>query len=210
MRDRFSNFQFRVSRAARAGADLAQFVEHVLGKDGVSGSIPLIGSRILGRPGYDDLSMSESSFEVFVPDYTSSVDEYRRAQSAPKAELPELTDDQKAVARGFKISEEEYARGVLAGIYGHKRQVDRGRRLGEKVQTILAELGTPDRVARVTYQIDRLRWLVSIRTADRIVDVAVPRELADDILDSALRKQAEEFRLHVATSLGIATPVTES
>ena len=26
-------------------ADVAQLVEHVLGKDGVSGSIPLIGSR---------------------------------------------------------------------------------------------------------------------------------------------------------------------
>ena len=28
-------------------ADVAQLVEHVLGKDGVSGSIPLIGSRDL-------------------------------------------------------------------------------------------------------------------------------------------------------------------
>ena len=27
-------------------ADVAQLVEHVLGKDGVSGSIPLIGSRL--------------------------------------------------------------------------------------------------------------------------------------------------------------------
>ncbi len=27
-------------------ADVAQLVEHVLGKDGVSGSIPLIGSRV--------------------------------------------------------------------------------------------------------------------------------------------------------------------
>ena len=30
-----------------SGADVAQLVEHVLGKDGVSGSIPLIGSRVL-------------------------------------------------------------------------------------------------------------------------------------------------------------------
>jgi hypothetical protein len=35
---------FRVLRARRA--DVAQLVEHVLGKDGVSGSIPLIGSRV--------------------------------------------------------------------------------------------------------------------------------------------------------------------
>jgi hypothetical protein len=41
---RFSSFDFlRALRARRA--DVAQLVEHVLGKDGVSGSIPLIGSR---------------------------------------------------------------------------------------------------------------------------------------------------------------------
>ncbi len=35
-----------VNTGQRAGrADVAQLVEHVLGKDGVSGSIPLIGSR---------------------------------------------------------------------------------------------------------------------------------------------------------------------
>ena len=31
---------------ATSCADVAQLVEHVLGKDGVSGSIPLIGSRV--------------------------------------------------------------------------------------------------------------------------------------------------------------------
>ena len=40
---RFSNFDFRFFRRA----DVAQLVEHVLGKDGVSGSIPLIGSKDL-------------------------------------------------------------------------------------------------------------------------------------------------------------------
>ena len=38
---RISSFDFRFLRA-----DVAQLVEHVLGKDGVSGSIPLIGSRV--------------------------------------------------------------------------------------------------------------------------------------------------------------------
>ena len=50
---RTSSFGNRVSifsaRFAGGGADVAQLVEHVLGKDGVSGSIPLIGSRALIR-----------------------------------------------------------------------------------------------------------------------------------------------------------------
>lgn len=153
--------------------------------------------------------MGRTHFEISVSDFTSSVEEYRRAQSAPKSELPELTQDQKAVARGFKISEEEYARGVLAGIYGRRRQEERGRRLGERVQKILDELGAGERVVRVAYQMDRLRWLVSIQDSGGVVDVAVPRELADDVLDSALKEQAEEFRARVVRSLGIVGTVTK-
>ena len=49
--DAFSTFELRVSRARGARrADVAQLVEHVLGKDGVSGSIPLIGSRDFRKP----------------------------------------------------------------------------------------------------------------------------------------------------------------
>jgi hypothetical protein len=153
--------------------------------------------------------MSRAHFEISVPDYTSSVEEYRRAQSAPKSELPELTEDQKVVARGFKISEEEYARGVLAGVYGRERQEARGRRLGEKVQKILDELEANDRVVRVSYQMDRLRWMLSIKTSQGVVDVAVPRDLGDDVLDSALKEQAEELRARVARSLGIEGTVTK-
>jgi len=69
--------------------------------------------------------MGGTPFEISVSDYTSSVEEYRRAERAPKSELPVLSDDQKEVARRFKISEEEYARGVLAGIYGRERQRNR-------------------------------------------------------------------------------------
>jgi hypothetical protein len=35
-------------------APVAQLVEHVLGKDEVSGSIPLVGSRFEGCPGCPD------------------------------------------------------------------------------------------------------------------------------------------------------------
>lgn len=150
------------------------------------------------------LAMPTEPFEVFVPDYTSSIEEYRRAQRAPKSELPQLTGDQKAVARRFKISEEKYARGVLAGIYGRERQRARGKELGETVQAIVDDFGTRAQVVRVAYQSDRLRWLISMKTSDGIVDVAVPRELGDDVLDTALRESAEELRGRVGRALGLA------
>ena len=54
-----TNFDFRISSfSASRRADVAQLVEHVLGKDGVSGSIPLIGSR----DSFEALIEAESSW----------------------------------------------------------------------------------------------------------------------------------------------------
>jgi len=147
------------------------------------------------------MAKSSEPFEVLVADYPSSIEDYQRAQRAPKSELPQLSDDQKAVARGFKISEEEYARGVLAGIYGREKERSRGKCLGEEIQKIIDSIGEDGHVARVVFETDRLRWLVTIRTSKRLVNVAIPLELADDVLDSALRARVEELRVRVAEVL---------
>jgi hypothetical protein len=154
--------------------------------------------------------MSTDSFEVLVWDYTTSIEEYQRAQQAPKSELPALTDEQELVARRFKISEEEYARGVLAGIYGRERQRARGRRLGKEVQRILGDLGADGQVVRVAYETARLRWVVAIKVTEGIVGVAVPRELADDVLDWAIHDRTEELRARVADAVRPAGTVAKS
>lgn len=148
-------------------------------------------------------------FEIVVPDYSSSVDEWQRAMQAAESELPKLTDEQKEVARKFKISAEEYARGVLAGLYGQKRMRDRAQRLGEWVQAILEEGGSGDRVTGVRYQMDRLRWILTIRTAEGEANIAVPREIVDDVLDWGLRDQVEDLRVRLRRGLGqssVGTP----
>jgi hypothetical protein len=153
--------------------------------------------------------MGGTSFEISVSDYTSSVEEYRRAETAPKSELPKLSDDQKAVARRFKITEEEYARGVLAGIYGRERQRARGRQLGELTQNMLAELGRSDQVVHVAYEMDKVRWVVSIKASNGIAQVAIPRELASDLLDSGLTEYERELKSRVARALGVAEGTTK-
>lgn len=146
--------------------------------------------------------MSDSSFNIVVSDYTTSMEEWRRAQQAPKSELPDLTEEQKEVARKFKISVEEYARGVLAGRYGQKRMKERARRLGEQVQSLLDEWGGNDSVVAVIYEMDRLRWIVGIQTSGKTSHVAVPRELADDILDWGLREQIQALKERLLRGLG--------
>ena len=146
--------------------------------------------------------MGEGSFQIVVSDSQSSLEDWQRAQKVAKSQLPRLTDDQKEVARKFKISEEEYARAVLAGFYGRGRQEARATRLGEEIQNILEGLGTGERVGALVWQMDRLRWIVRIQRSTGVVNVAVPGALADDVLDSGLREQAEGLRGCILRGLG--------
>src|SRR5437867_13413150 len=107
--------------------------------------------------------MSGPPFEIVVADYSSSMEEWQRAYSAPKSELPELTAEQKETARSPKISEAEYARGVLAGLYGQERMKHRARRMGDHVQSILAEWGRGGRLVAVTYATENLMWIRGIQ-----------------------------------------------
>ena len=146
--------------------------------------------------------MKEARFDVQVPDYTSSVEEYHRAQLAPRSELPKLCEEEKQIARKFKISEEEYARGVLAGLYGRERKMARARRLGEAVQGLLEGLGDGHRVLSVLSDVDRSRWIVAIQTPEGVRNVVIPLELADDVLDWSLREKIDELRSRLAYGLG--------
>ncbi len=156
--------------------------------------------EVLGSLG---LSLRDGTLEVDVRDSSSSVEDWIRAQRADRAELPELSGDERDVARRFGIGEEEYARGVLAGNYGRERKVQRGRQLGEEVQRILDDLsGGKDRVAALFYDGNKRRWIVTVETPHGLSNVAVPLDLADDILDWGLREQVQQLRSRLAYGLG--------
>jgi hypothetical protein len=119
---------------------------------------------------------------------------------APDSDLPELSDEQKEVARKFNISEKEYAQGVLAGSYGQERMRGRAQKLGEAVQEILEKLGG-GRVIAVVRDIDRLGWSVRVETPVRDVSVVVSQELANDILDSGSPEMLARLKARIAASV---------
>jgi len=143
---------------------------------------------------------SKRKFDVFVSDYSSSVDEWRRAMAAPSSDLPELTEQQRAVARKMGISEEDYRRGVLAGRLGESRMLGRGQQLGELVESILQGLGPDYRVHAV--KAENGRWLVRIVAPDGVFPVAISRELADDALDSGALEEIERLKNRLLNGLG--------
>jgi len=146
--------------------------------------------------------MKHASFEVVVSDYSVSVDEWRRAQEVRRSDLPELNQEQKEVARKFGVTEEEYARGVLAGLYGRERMSGRAQGLGEEVNKILEGLGPDHRVLAVVAEMFKGRWILRIQTPEKVVNVAIPRELADDVLDSGAVEDFEKLKTRVLSDLG--------
>ena len=139
------------------------------------------------------------SFEIELPDSSVSVEEWRRAQSAPNSDLRPLSEEEKEVARKLGVTEESYARSVLAGEFGRRRMVLRAQTFGEYVAGILEELaaGAVDAVKSDPF---RGRWLVRLRPPDSLV-ITVPRELVDDLLDSGRRPYLEQLRQLVKEQL---------
>ncbi len=149
-----------------------------------------------------DTKSKQPTFEIVVSDAIISVDEWRRAQEARRSKLPKLNEQQKEVVRTFGVTEEEYARGLLAELYGQERMRGRGEALGEHVQEILDRLGEKYRVVAVLAEMVRGRWIVRIKTPDRVVGAIIPRELADDVLDSGDMDEVERLRVRVLSALG--------
>lgn len=144
--------------------------------------------------------VQQRNFGVFVSGYSTTIEEWRRALKAPSSELPELNAEQKEAARRFGIAEEEYARGYLAGLYGQDRMLARGTELGRAVEAILADLGPGNQLKAVIAEMDKERWVVRIQTPQQIVNIAVPRELADDIVDSNTVQDQERLRVLLVSS----------
>lgn len=127
--------------------------------------------------------MAGEQFRVLVSGATSSADDWFAAMNAPETDLPALNEDQKSVAQKFKISEAEYARGVLTHELGEKRQMRRGEKLGLCISSILGTLGSGYRLISLTYKgVDDV-WIGSIETPMRTGLVRIPLDLADDVVD---------------------------
>jgi hypothetical protein len=140
------------------------------------------------------------NFEIELPDGSVNVSEWRKAQTLPIGELPQLSREEKEAARKLGISEEAYARSVKASEFGQERMRARARDFGECVAEILLELGsgTVDAVKADPF---RGRWLVRVKSPD--TTLVFPRELVDDLLDSRGRSYLEQVKRLVREQLSV-------
>ena len=128
--------------------------------------------------------MAERDFQVRVsgPSGTSS-GEWARALNAPASELPELTEADRNLARRLGAKPEQLARMRLASEYAEQRLRDRAAEFGLVVQKVLAGVDVRYRLAEVVAQGDSDRWVVQINTPKGAANIAVPAQLAEDVLN---------------------------
>jgi hypothetical protein len=147
------------------------------------------------------MNMATQHYDIFISGATSSVEDWQRAMSARKAELPKLNQEQKEVARKMGISEEEFARGVMVTQYGENRQRERGQSLGRRIEEILSGLGEPYRLEAVIREGVKLRWVARIITPHEVKNIAIEQELADNIIDSSTVQDLDLLRRLILESL---------
>lgn len=146
-------------------------------------------------------SVQQYKFEVIVLGQSTSLEDWGRSLQAPLSELPELTDEQKAFARKFGITDEQYARSRLSLTYGKERMLKRGAALGKEVEKILREYDHKYQLIALIYEATKLRWVAQVQTDEHLINIAIPIELADDVVDSNTVQDQKRLKTLLRSSL---------
>jgi hypothetical protein len=154
--------------------------------------------------------MKQLGFDVEILGRPMSLVDWKRALVAPKSELPPLDEEGKKRARFFGESLEEFARRELAGRYGEERMRHRAGLLGEAAAKILEGFSRDYRLLAVIADMFKARWIFAIGTPQGPANVAIPRDLGDDIVDWSLREGTEELKSKLLYGLGLDRATVKS
>jgi hypothetical protein len=112
------------------------------------------------------------------------------AQSIPKNELPPLSDPQREAAKKMGLSEEAYARSLVAGERTWNALLEKTKRLAEYLQQSVMKLAKDAKLETVILRTLEEKFDIDIRLGDRVLPVRVREELVDDFFETG-SEQAE-------------------
>lgn len=144
--------------------------------------------------------MATQDFQVYISGGTVSLDDWRLAMEANELELPPLSQAQKDAAQRIGMAEPEYARGVLAEIYGEREQQKKGKRLGEIIVDCLDQTGRGWRLDALIRRGAEGVWIARAEGEGISSQIEIPLELVDDVVDSggtSRKREMEELILAV-------------
>jgi hypothetical protein len=122
---------------------------------------------------------------------------------ASVSELPKLTQEQKKAARKLGETPQQYARRELAELYAEERMRGRAERIGRAVAQILQEREHDYQLLGVVADTGKDRWILATKTPGGRANVAVSRELADEVVDWGFREKMEELKQRLLYGIGL-------
>lgn len=138
-------------------------------------------------------------FEVKVSGrHGQSEEDRRRAGLVPVEELPPLSPNAKEAARVMGMKEEDMQRLTLATKFAKERLESRTTQLGRVIEEIL---GPDYKLNAVIDDLPKSRWIARIATPKRVVNVAIPSDVGDDIVDWDVIQAREQLRVLLLTNL---------
>ncbi len=142
--------------------------------------------------------------EIAVQGWRSSPAEWDATRGIPAAELPSLTDEQREVARKLGISEEDYARSVLAGRRTQDVLLQKTQALAAFVENRIAREHPEVRVTRVVLDVVEHRFTVELEFGGKPRILRVDEDIVDDYFDSgSLDAEAKLARIFDRAVLGV-------
>jgi hypothetical protein len=145
----------------------------------------------------------EQTFQVVVSSFVQSVGEWKRILEADDADtVSQLTEDERVIAKKLGVQESELVSKIKTGQYGQLRLRAKGLDLGERVTAILQALGSKYRLVAVLWEQSKARWVLRIEAADKIANVPIAAELADDVVETGSEQDLDRLKNLVLFGVG--------
>jgi hypothetical protein len=144
------------------------------------------------------------NFEVVVKGFHSSAEEWKQLLDRDGSVLKALSPEEMQTASRLGVPAEEYARAVASGQAGRLRLESRGEKLGNEVAKLLSALGDKYKLEVIEwapFDMGLGGWKLRISSPEKIVNVIIPRDLADDVIDSPAVGLLEELKKVVVSEL---------
>lgn len=127
--------------------------------------------------------------------------ELRAARDLPSVELPPLSESQRGVAKKMGVSEEDYARNLLAGQKTTEFLYGKTERLARHLQGIIAAHGFPARIERIALLTVDHRFDVEVTLNGSTVLMRIDENVVDDLFEGGSGEAEERLQRIVRTNL---------
>jgi len=142
--------------------------------------------------------------EITVQGWRASAAEWDAVRGVPSGDLPALSPEQKEVAQKLGVSEEDYARSVLAGRRTQDILLQKAEALGAFLERRISGNGGEVQINRVVLDVVEHKFTIELSVNGKPRLLRIEESLVDDYLDSGSADSEESLgRIFDRALLGV-------